>query len=210
MLSQIKYNISPIIHYSYFGVKMHLETLSQKLASLNINPDEIEYEQYAKAFIILFAIVKMLSEEIVTLKAEIQMLRDAINLLKGEQTKPNIRGSKKNDDVSSEYERNQRKPQKNRESNSRIDKLEIHQTETCKADKSTLPKDAVFKGYGSVVIRDIIMKPLNTKYKIELFYLNFLMCREHTIPQSLRIRLFECMYPLRRRNIDIVIPISID
>jgi Transposase IS66 family len=149
---------------------MHLETLFQKLASLNINPDEIENERYAKAFIILFTIVEMLSEEIVTLKAEIQMLRDEINLLKGEQTKPNIRGSKKNDDISSEYERNQRKPQKNRESNSRIDKIEIHQTETCKADKSTLPEDAVFKGYGSVVIRDIIMKPLNTKYKIELFY----------------------------------------
>ena len=149
---------------------MHLEALFQKLKSLNINPDEIEDERYATAFVILFAIVEMLSEEIVSLKAEIQRLRDEISLLKGEQTKPNIRGSKKKEDVSSEDERNQRKPQKNRESNSRIDKIEIHQTETCKADKSTLPEDAVFKGYRYAVIRDIIIKSLNTKYKIELFY----------------------------------------
>jgi hypothetical protein len=74
---------------------MHLETLFQKLMSLNINPDDIENKRYAKAFIILFAIVEMLSKEIVSLKAEIQMLRDENNLLKGEQTKPNIRGSKK-------------------------------------------------------------------------------------------------------------------
>ena len=65
---------------------------------------------------------------------------------------------------------NKLKPQKNRESNSRMDKIEIHHTETCKVDRSTLPEDAVFKGYRHVVIRDIIVKPWNTKYLIELFY----------------------------------------
>ena len=149
---------------------MHLEAFFQKLASLNINPDKIENEQYSMAFKILFSIVELQNEKIENLSSENQMLRDENNLLKGEQTKPNIRGSKKNDDISSEYERNQRKPQKNRESNSRIDKIEIHQTETCKVDKSTLPEDAVFKGYRSVVIRDIIIKSFNTKYKTELFY----------------------------------------
>jgi hypothetical protein len=91
---------------------MDLEVHFQNLASLNINPDEIENEQYAKAFNSLFAIVEILSEENIAQKEQIQMLRDEINLLKGEQTKPNIRSSKKNDDISSEYERNQRKPQK--------------------------------------------------------------------------------------------------
>ena len=149
---------------------MNLEVLKQTLASLDINPDEIEDERYAKAFRILFAIIEILSEDINTLKAEIQKLRDEINLLKGEQTKPNIRGSIKNDDISSEKERKQLKPLKNRESNSRIDKTEVHNTETCNADRSTLPKDAVFKGYRHVVIRDIIVKPWNTEYLIELFY----------------------------------------
>ena len=149
---------------------MDLEAHIQNLASLNINPDEIENEQYAKAFNSLFAIVEILSKENIAQKEQIQMLRDEINLLKGEQTKPNIRGSKKKDDISSEQERNQRKPPKNRESNSRIDKIEIHQTETCKVDRSTLPEDAAFKGYSPVVIRDIIVKPWNTKYLVEHFY----------------------------------------
>src|SRR5450759_5408060 len=84
---------------------MNLEALKQTLESLDINPDEIEDEIYAKVFRILFAIIEILSEEIDALKSENQKLRDEINLLKGEQTKPKIRGSKKNDDISSENER---------------------------------------------------------------------------------------------------------
>lgn len=55
-------------------------------------------------------IIEILSEELNALKAENQKLRDEINLLKGEQTKPKIRGSKRNDDISSENERRQRNP----------------------------------------------------------------------------------------------------
>ncbi len=123
---------------------MNLEVLKQTLASLDINPDEIEDERYAKAFRILFAIIEILSEEIDALKAENQKLRDEINLLKGEQTKPKIRGSKKNDDISSENERKERNPLKTRESNSRKDKIEIHHTEICRVDKSILPERCRF------------------------------------------------------------------
>jgi hypothetical protein len=148
---------------------MNLEALKQTLTSLEINPDEIEDERYAKAFRILFAIIEIQNEEIEALKLENQKLRDEINLLKGEQIKPKIRGSKKND-ISSENERRQRIPRKTRESNSRIDKIEIHNTETCKVDKSILPGDAVFKGYRFKTIRDIIVEPFNTNYKVEVFY----------------------------------------
>ena len=88
---------------------MELETLKQSLASLNINPDEIEDGRYATAFRILFAVIEKQNEEIKYLKAGNQKLRDEINLLKGEQTKPKIRGSKKNEDISSEKERRKRK-----------------------------------------------------------------------------------------------------
>jgi len=149
---------------------MNLEALKQTLASLDINPDEIEDERYAKAFPILFAIIEILSEELNSLKAENQKLRDEINLLKGEQTKPKIRGSKRNDDISSENERRQRNPLKTRESSSRKDKIEIHHTEICRVDKSILPNDAVFKGYSCVTIRDINLEPWNTNYRREVFY----------------------------------------
>jgi hypothetical protein len=55
---------------------MDLEAHFQNLASLNINPDEIENEQHAKAFNSLFAIVEILSEENIAQKEQIQMLRD--------------------------------------------------------------------------------------------------------------------------------------
>ena len=149
---------------------MDLEALKQTLASLDINPDEIEDKRYATAFCILFAIIEKQNGENKTLKVENQKLRDENNLLKGEQTKPKIRGSKKNDDISSENERKQRNPRKDRESNSRKDKIEIHQTETCKVDRSILPEDAVSKGYRYATIRDIIVKPWNTYYQLEVFY----------------------------------------
>ena len=81
------------------------------------------------------------------------------SLLKDEQTKPKIRGSKRNDDISSENERRQRNPLKTRESSSRKYKIEIHHTEICRVDKSILPNDAVFKGYSCVTIRDINLEP---------------------------------------------------
>ena len=149
---------------------MDLEALKQTLASLDINPDEIEDKRYATAFRILFAIIEKQNEEIEALKAENQKLRDEINLLKGEQTKPRIRGSKKNDDISSENERKERNPLKTRESNARKDKIEIHHTETCRVDKSILPNDSIFYGYRYVTIRDIVVKPWNTNYEIEIFY----------------------------------------
>ena len=89
---------------------MDLESLKQTLASLDINPDEIEDERYVTSFRILFAVIEKQNEEIDFLKAENQTLRDEINLLKGEQTKPKIRGSKKSEDISSEKERQKRKP----------------------------------------------------------------------------------------------------
>jgi len=149
---------------------MDLEALKQTLASLDINPDEIEDKRYATAFRILFAIIEKQNEEIEALKVENQKLRDEINLLKGEQTKPRIRGSKKNDDISSENERKERNPLKTRESNARKDKIEIHHTETCRVDKSILPNDSIFNGYRYVTIRDIVVKPWNTNYEIEIFY----------------------------------------
>ena len=75
------------------------------LSARHVFYDEIKDERYAKAFRILFTIIEKQNEEIEFLKAENQKLRDEINLLKGEKAKPKIRGSKKNEDISSEKER---------------------------------------------------------------------------------------------------------
>jgi hypothetical protein len=87
---------------------MDLESLKQTLASIEINPDEIENEEYAIAFRIQFSIIEKQNEKIEFLNVENQKLRDENNLLKGEQTKPKIPVSKRND-ISSEKERRNRK-----------------------------------------------------------------------------------------------------
>jgi hypothetical protein len=50
--------LSPLIHIHFLEIKMDLEALKQTLASLDINPDEIEDKRYATAFRILFAIIE--------------------------------------------------------------------------------------------------------------------------------------------------------
>ncbi|AKB35655.1 hypothetical protein MSSAC_3689 [Methanosarcina siciliae C2J] len=72
------------------------EALTQLLASLDINPDKIEDEKYAKIIRVLLFIIDELSREIESFRSEVQKLRDEISLLKGEQTKPEIRCSNKN------------------------------------------------------------------------------------------------------------------
>jgi len=69
---------------------MGQSTITQTLEALGILPDEIADERLANAFRILLQIIEELSEENEKLKTEIQKLRDAINLLKGEQTKPDL------------------------------------------------------------------------------------------------------------------------
>ncbi|AKB22739.1 hypothetical protein MSWH1_2468 [Methanosarcina sp. WH1] len=72
------------------------EALTQLLASLDINPDKIEDEKYAKIIRVLLLIIDELSREIESFRSEVQKLRDEISLLKGEQTKPEIRCPNKN------------------------------------------------------------------------------------------------------------------
>src|SRR5450759_4253475 len=102
---------------------MSLEAQIQNLESLDINPDEIENKKYSEAFRLLFSIIELRNEKIENLNSENQKLRDENNLLKGEQIKPKINGSKRNDDVSSETERKKLNPPKKRESNSRKDQI---------------------------------------------------------------------------------------
>jgi hypothetical protein len=56
--SKEKYNSCSTNPYSYFGEKMDLGALEQLLASLNINPDEIEDKKYATLFAFYFQSLK--------------------------------------------------------------------------------------------------------------------------------------------------------
>lgn len=150
---------------------MNRSEVTQILETLNISPDEIADERLAEAFRILLHLIEVLSGENENLKAEIQKLRDAINLLKGEQAKPDIKpsGKRPNEDISSEEERKSKNTPKEKKSKAKKQKIKIDRVEVCKVDKSILPDDAEFKGYEDVVVQEIIIKTDNVEYKKEIY-----------------------------------------
>lgn len=119
----------------------------------------------------LLNIIEFQAAEIDKLKIENQKLRDENNHLKGEQGQPNIRKQSKKTDISSEAERrasNQKKAAKKKAK--KKNQLTIHKTEKCEIDQSVLPDDAIFKGYQSTIVQDILIQASNTKFEKEVYY----------------------------------------
>ncbi|NQE52561.1 hypothetical protein C5S29_03130 [ANME-1 cluster archaeon GoMg3.2] len=149
---------------------MNRSQITEALKALNIRPDEIADERLAEVIRILFQLIEDLSEENEKLKAENQELRDAINLLKGEQAKPDTKPSRKkpNEDISSEEERKPKNILKKKKSKAKKHKIKIDRVEVCKVDQKLLPDDAEFKGYQNVVVQEIVIKTENVEYMKEL------------------------------------------
>jgi Transposase IS66 family len=104
------------------------------------------------------------------LRVENQNLRDENNRLKGEQGKPNIRPQTKAQDISSEKERKVPILKEKRKSKAKNHKIKIDRIERCKVDKDKLPADAIFKGYRSVIVQDIIIRTDNIEFQKEIYY----------------------------------------
>jgi hypothetical protein len=151
---------------------MNISRITETLDTLNIRPDEIADERLAEAFRILLLLIEELCEVIEDSKEEKQKLRDEVNLLKGEQTKPDIKSARMNPsrDLSSEKERKPPKSTKTKKSKAKKHKIKIDRIEVCKVDQNILPADAEFKGYQDVVVQEIIIKTDNVKYKKEIYY----------------------------------------
>jgi len=112
--------------------------------------------------------------------------------LKGEQEKTDIKPNKNNnedEDISSEEERKKAEADAEKETNKdedededtdakkkkrrrqpKLPRVKIDQTLKCPLDKTDLPSDLVSKGFGDVVIQDIVIKTNNIKYRCEIFY----------------------------------------
>jgi hypothetical protein len=90
---------------------------------------------------------------------EISDLKDEIRRLKGEQGKPDIRPSKKDNDknqISSEPERKVlENKDSSRKTSRRSGQLKFHDEKKCEIDKNTLPRDVVFKGYSKKIYQAI-------------------------------------------------------
>jgi hypothetical protein len=135
-----------------------------------LNLDGIQDENSRQCIKKLLNIIENLVSENRALREEVQRLRDENNRLKGEQGKPDIKGNTKENparDISSEKER--KRPEKWKKG-SKKGKIQINKTEICKVDKSTLPADAVFKGYEEATVQDLRISPDNTLFQKEKYY----------------------------------------
>ena len=126
-----------------------------KLSDLGIDLDKIADPAIRQAITLLFNLVEEVSLDNDRLRAELQAARDENAQLKGEQGKPNIRG-KNRGDISSEDERKtDRKPPKTK--GSKNGQLTITRTEEVSIDQSTLPADAIPKGYETSLVQDLVI-----------------------------------------------------
>ncbi|MCK4269270.1 MAG: hypothetical protein KAW93_02205, partial [Methanogenium sp.] len=110
--------------------------------------------------------------ELENLREANRTLKDEINRLKGEQGRPKIAKKKKGGpggNYSTEKERSKGKSSKNGRGK-RNHKVSIHKTIIRHIDKKNLPPDAIFKGYSDVIIQDIVVIPVNTKFRCERYY----------------------------------------
>jgi hypothetical protein len=135
----------------------------------DIDLSRIQDEQARQLVVRLVNVIEDLSAELRDARAETQRLRDEVRRLQGEQGQPKIRPhtprSPRN--YSSERERRQPKP---RTKGTPRAPLVIHREETLSVDRTTLPSDARFKGYEEVVVRDVLLRADNVRFRKEKFW----------------------------------------
>jgi hypothetical protein len=113
---------------------------------------------------LLFIRLDELTHEVAFLKEENQKLRDELAVYKGQKPKPKIPPSKL-EGPQSKDKKKQKGSKASRSKRSRNKKkvlLEIHQEQIIQP--LTIPEGAIFKGYKSYAVQDVVWKPNNTRY----------------------------------------------
>ncbi len=137
-----------------------------------IDPKTITTEQAG----ILLSCLEEFYRIILRQQAEIQLFKDEINRLKGEQGKPNIKGNKKkkepagSKDISSEAERKEQQAERQAKRVKFGDTVQVNETLECSLDRSELPSDAEFKGYARSYYQTLEIQGKTILVKREIYY----------------------------------------
>ena len=135
--------------------------------------EEITNLELRSTFVLLLNSLETSIKTIDDLKKEIQKLKDENAILKGEQSKPDIKPKTPNRNISSEpYRPDKKKKRKisSRRNKIKNNKINIDKVVICKLEKEKLPFDVINKGYERTISQNIIFKSNNTEYKREKYY----------------------------------------
>jgi len=117
----------------------------------------------------LLNLVEELAAENQALRTELAEVKDELARLKGGSGRPKIPpGKAGGSDYSSEQER--RSAPKTWQKRGKQDRLRIDRTERLAVDPATLPADAVFKGYETVVVQDLVLRTDTVAFEQEVWY----------------------------------------
>jgi 5-methylcytosine-specific restriction endonuclease McrA len=144
-----------------------MHAIPEEILSLNVEEIDFNDGELVKNLIIkLLNVIEREAQINRQLQEEIQALKDEINRLKGEKGKSKIvpTSPKENNEIPKG-----RKTSKWRKT-SKKHRVKIDRIERIKVDKSTLPPDAKYKGYRSVVRQNIKFTTDNVEYRLERYY----------------------------------------
>ena len=118
----------------------------------------------------LLGLVEELAAENLALRTELAQVKDELRRLKGGSGRPRQPPGKAggSSDYSSEQER--RAAPKGWQKRGKQDRLRIDRTERLTVDPATLPADAVFKGYETVVVQDLMLRTDTVAFEQEVWY----------------------------------------
>ena len=144
---------------------MNTFKLCEKLPSL---PDIPEQDQtpVVKA---LLGLTEQLIERVQQQDEEIALLKDEVNILKGEKKRPVFKGSKLDKNIEPGTDESSGPVSKKRPGSckkSKTQKLMIHEDKVIKPDVP-VPPGSRFKGYRNFVVQDLKIESHNIRYRLE-------------------------------------------
>ena len=143
------------------------EIIQNDLISLDVDKINFDDKESVKSLIItLLNVIEQLLQENQRLRVEVQQLRDEIARLKGEKGKPKIAPNVPPSEPKLQPEE---KP-KTWSKGSKKPKIKIDRVVLLNINPETLPPDAVFKGYSSIIIQNIKLQTDNVEYQREHYY----------------------------------------
>ena len=132
---------------------------------------DIPEEEQTPAVKGLLALLELFAEHIQQQDEEIYLLKDEINILKGEKKRPTFKASKMDEKTGESSEKpgtSDEKPKKRAGSNKKPknSQLVIHEDKKINPEES-IPEGSRFKGYHDFVVQDLVINVHNTRYRLE-------------------------------------------